>query len=229
MPVLRSQVPLSLRFDGSVLTMVGSGGGPVGGDRTELELEIGAGARLEVTSSAATVALPGPPSPARRPSRAGVAASVGPGAHLVWDPQPGVAAKGCDHRPEYVVDMDATATLEWFDRVVLGRFGEAPGRWITSATVAVDGNPLHRSEVHLGEGGFCGTPGSLNWVRVVGSVLVVRPRWRDHPPGPAGLDGPGYVGEVMPLAGPGALVTVMSADYPALDGALRRARTMLAP
>ncbi|MDA8393449.1 MAG: urease accessory protein UreD [Actinomycetota bacterium] len=224
---LRSEVPIALRFAGSLLTVVGSGGGPVGGDSVDLDLSLEPGVRLEVTSSAATVALPGPEWVEGAPSEMSVTVSVGPGGYLVWNPMAGVAASGCDHRTSYRVQLAPTSSLDWFDRVALGRFGEAPGKWTTAMSVEIDGRPLYRSELLVGAGSFCRGQAALGWVRIIGSILMVRPTWRSRPPPSTPLDGPGYMGEIQALAGPGMIATVMTADHPTLDAVLARVQASL--
>ena len=85
LPVLRSQVPLSLRPTSDGLTVVASAFGPLGGDRTRLEVVLEPAARLRVGSAGAQVAQPGAGDAV---SHATVDLEVAAGAHLTCAPQP---------------------------------------------------------------------------------------------------------------------------------------------
>src|SRR4051794_14611760 len=93
---LRSDPPLTLRPTGRHrLHVVGSSAGPVGGDVLKLDLAVGAGARLDVRSAAASIVLPGPHGEA---SSLTVRADVATRAALDWAPEPTVLVRGCHHR-----------------------------------------------------------------------------------------------------------------------------------
>ncbi|MDQ1375363.1 MAG: urease accessory protein, partial [Actinomycetota bacterium] len=126
-----------------------------------------------------------------------VSASVGAGGSLVWHPEPGVAAAGCDHHSEAVVSLESGASLVWREEVVLGRHGEDGGRWTSSLSVDLAGTPLLRHRVELGAGTDWHSPAVGGGARCHGSVLVVGDR-RLASVGPA---------VCMPLAlGPATLV-----------------------
>ncbi len=89
--VLRGQSPLLLRRtgprtgEGVTVHLVGGAAGPLRGDELRLDIEVGPGARLELLSVAAQLALPGRPAPA---SRLTVTATVAAGGSLRWLPEP---------------------------------------------------------------------------------------------------------------------------------------------
>jgi urease accessory protein len=100
-------VPLRLRETCDGLTVVASAFGPLGGDRTSLELVVGEGAQLAVGSAAAQVAQPGVHDPV---SRADVRIEVRDGADLRWLPEPLVVTSGAEHRLVLDVEVSPSAT-----------------------------------------------------------------------------------------------------------------------
>jgi urease accessory protein len=60
LPVLSSQVPLVLRRTPDAVYVVGGAAGPIGGDELTLRISVGEGAFLRVRTAAASIALPGP-------------------------------------------------------------------------------------------------------------------------------------------------------------------------
>ena len=129
--------------------LVGSAGGPIGGDCLRLDVCVGAGATLVVRSAAASLALPGR---GGEPSSFTVHARVAGGAALVWSPEPTIAAAGCRHTTRVVLEAAGSATVCWRDTVVLGRDGE-PAGWIASELhVDVDHRPRLRHTLALGAG-----------------------------------------------------------------------------
>ncbi|MBC6461304.1 urease accessory protein UreD [Actinomadura sp. HBU206391] len=206
---LRSDGPLAVREAGGAVYLVGAAAGPLGGDELELDLEVGPGARLAVRSVATTLTLPGDGE-----SRFTVRARVGAGGHLDYAPEPTVAAAGCDHRAVAEITLADGATLRWRDELILGRYGERPGRHTSRIDVILAGRPLLRHELRLDDPGVYGGAAVLGGARAAGTVLLAG----------AGLVGPGLVGEpvtgegpaVMPLAGPGVLVSATAGDSSAL-------------
>ena len=136
------------------------------------------------------------------------------GGSLVWHPEPGVAAAGCDHHNDAVVSLEGSASLVWWEEVVLGRHGEAGGRWTSSLSVDLDGRPLLRHRVELGESTDWGSPAVAGGARCHGSVLVV-----DDGPLPEATAGPDHA--VMPLAAPAVLVVANASDAVSLSRVLR--------
>ena len=201
---LRSQVPLRLRETCDGLTVVASAFGPLGGDRTALDVTLGPGARLTVGSAAAQVAQPGVEDAV---SHADVRLRVAAGAVLRWQPEPLVVTEGAEHRLTVELDADPSATVVVAETAVLGRTPGRPGRYRSSWRVRCGGRPLLSSDLDVGPGapdGWDG-PAVLGSARVLVTALVTGPAL---PPEPAAVDG----GEVLRLAGPGLLLTWLGHD-----------------
>ncbi|POM24288.1 Urease accessory protein UreD [Actinomadura rubteroloni] len=206
---LRSDGPLAVRATADAVYLVGAAASPLGGDDLELELAVGPGAALAIRSAATTLALPG-----AGESRMTVRASVGAGGRLDYAPEPTVAARGCRHRAAAVVELAAGAALRWREELVLGRHGEAPGRHVSRFDVTCDGRPLLRHELVLDDPAVYGSAAVLDGARTVGSVLLVDGGLCREPHAEDGL-------AVLPLAGPGVLVTATAPDSAVLRRRLR--------
>jgi urease accessory protein len=236
LPVQRSQAPLVLRRTADAVYLVSGAAGPLGGDTLELRIEVRAGATLRLRTVAAAVALPGRYG---EESRLTVTATVGPGARLEYLPEPTVAADGARHRTEVTVRLAAEATLLLRDEVLLGRHGERGGACRTRLAVDRDGargwRPLLRHELDVsGTDAAAFGPAVLAGHRAAGTLLAVEPGEADELGGSGGasaasgasgagvagviggVSGAGGVVEpwvaVMPLAGPGVLVTALAHD-----------------
>jgi urease accessory protein len=211
LPVLSSQVPLVLRRTPEAVYLVGGAAGPLGGDDLTLDIEVRAGASLRVRTAAATIALP---------SRDGaesvlrVTATVGAGARLEYLPEPVVITDSARHRVEVDITLAEGATLLLRDEVVLGRHGERGGTCLTRLRVNYAGQPLLRHEIAVsGTSEVSLGPAILVGRRTFGSLLLAGPG--GHPPASI-QDGVA----VLPLAGPGVLVTAMATCAMALRRAL---------
>jgi urease accessory protein len=236
LPVQRSQAPLVLRRTADAVYLVSGAAGPLGGDTLELRIQVRAGATLRLRTVAAAVALPGRYG---EESRLTVTATVGPGARLEYLPEPTVAADGARHRTEVTVRLAAEATLLLRDEVLLGRHGERGGACRTRLAVDRDTSrgwrPLLRHELDVsGTDAASFGPAVLAGHRAAGTLLSVEPGEADELGGSGGasaasgasgagvagviggVSGAGGVVEpwvaVMPLAGPGVLVTALAHD-----------------
>ncbi len=183
------------------------------------------------------------------PSLFDVRADVGPDAALAYLPEPTVAARGCRHHMRARIRLASTARLLWREEIVLGRFGEPAGSISCALHVDVEGQgqeqgrnghnreghnregrsgmlrPLLRQELCLDPGmpGLDG-PAVLGGARVTGSLLIAGP-------GPDGLGTAPAVTDtfaLLPLAGPGVLISALAPDAVALRQALNTGRTMVA-
>ncbi|MFO7252903.1 MAG: urease accessory protein UreD [Actinomycetes bacterium] len=205
---LRSDPPLTLRRTGpGRVHLVSTAAGPLGGDVLELDVEVAAGTVLELHSVAATLVLPG----AGGPSRMVVTARVGPGGVLRFTPEPTILAAGCDHRLEVRLSLAATASVLWREELVFGRHGEPPGRCEAGFDAVVDGVPLLRQRLAVGDPAVEASPAVYGSARCVGSTLLAGPAF----PPPEGRPGEAAVAEgvaVLPLAGPGVLVSALADD-----------------
>ena len=218
---IRSEPPLVLRATAGAVYLVGAAGGPLGGDHLALDVEVGAGATLTVRTAAASVAQPGD-----GPSVMRVTARVAPGGRLGWLPEPVVAARGCCHRLETTVTLDAGAMLEWREEIVLGRHGETAGSVLARFTADVDGAPLLRHELALGaDHAEAAGPAVVGAARAVGSLLRVDPSWAGSRPASRVL---GPTAAVLSLAGPAAQVVAVDGDAVGLRRSLDAGRAWLA-
>jgi urease accessory protein len=202
-----SAPPIVLRRTGPRrVHVVAVGGGPLGGDRLRLEVELGPGERLALHSAAATVVQPGR-EPGRRASFA-VDASLAVGSALDWRPEPTVVCDAAVWEPSVRLDVADGALARVVEQVVLGRSGQLGGRCSSSMRATLGGTPVLTTTTVLDGAdpaltGIGGTGGA----RSAGSVLVVgddeEPLDED-----AGEDDEA-VWARSPLAGPGSLTTAV--------------------
>lgn len=200
---LRSAVPLSLWQTTDGLRVVSSAFGPLGGDRTRLEVVVEKGAALDVGTVAAQVAQPGAHDPV---SLAEVDLKVAAQARLCWKPRPLVVAHGAEHHAELTARVEAGGRLVLVDTVVLGRTNELPGRYLARWRVSYAGRPLYAGDLDIGAGATPGWngPAVLGEARVLVTGLLVTP----DPPADLVISH----AEVMPLAGPGLLLSWLGSD-----------------
>lgn len=234
---LRSDPPLTLRQTGPVTVhLVSTAAGPLGGDHLELHIDVAPGTSLEIASVASTLVLPG-----RGRSLMVVRARVGAGATLRYAPEPTVLAAGCDHRMVVSLTLDEGASVSFREEIVFGRHGERPGACHSRFDATVAGVPLLRQEFVVGDPAVDGSPAVYGDARCVGSVLIAGPSVAaaddpaasaddrassddralpaDRPTRAADLAGlaagRAALSEgcaVLPLAGPGVLVSALAPD-----------------
>ena len=128
---LAGETPLLMRraahpdgLDTARIHLVGGTAGPIGGDDLAYRVDIGAGAKVEVRSIAAALALPGP---GGAQSTLAFDVRIGPGARLDWAPEPLIAVRGANHAVHANLDLAEDAELTWREDVVLGREDEESG------------------------------------------------------------------------------------------------------
>jgi urease accessory protein len=220
-PVLASQVPLVLRRTPDAVYVVGGAAGPLGGDSLSLSVTVGAGARLRVRTAAASVALPGLDG---LESVLRLSISVGEGGRLEYLPEPVVVTEAARHATLVSVTLASGASLMLRDEVLLGRHGEAGGSARTELRVTYAGRPLLRHSLTVsGTDPASLGPAVLAGRRAVGTLLAVNepgaapdgesgsaPTATSAVAGPASRAMPEVA--VMPLAGPGVLVTALAHD-----------------
>jgi urease accessory protein len=224
LPVLRSQAPLVLRRTPDAVYLVGGAAGPIGGDSLDLRIEVRDGAALRVRTAAAAVALPGLDG---LESVLTITATVGPGARLEYLPEPVVVSAGARHATVIQVTLAEGASLLLRDELILGRHGEPGGVSRTSLRVDYAGRPLLRQTLEVsGTDEASLGPAILAGHRAAGTLLHVDPAVRPDAAFPAGSgaradagsaprEATRYAGRdmaVMPLAGPGVLVTALARD-----------------
>jgi urease accessory protein len=201
---LYGEAPLLVRRTGpGEVHLVGGAAGPLGGDDLSIEVRVAADARLVVRTVAASVALPG-----RGQSRTRVTATVH--GRLEWLPEPVVAAHRCDHLVQSFVELGPSASLVWREEIVCGRHGEAPGDLLLVTRVRRDGRPLFAQDLAVGpRAPAWAGPAGLGGGRTAGSLLLVEPAWLSAGAPPPRVNSGAAL---MPLAGPGAVVTAVAPD-----------------
>ncbi|HEY2223010.1 urease accessory protein UreD [Actinomycetospora sp.] len=168
-----SAPPIVLRRTGRRrVHVVAVGGGPLGGDKLRLEVEMGPGERLAVHSAAATVVQPGR-DPGRSASFA-VEASLAAGSTLDWCPEPTVVCDAAVWEPSVRLDLADGARARVVEQVVLGRSGQVGGRCASTMRAVLGGLPVLASTTVLdGADSALTGVGGTGGARSVGSVLVV--------------------------------------------------------
>lgn len=203
-PVLRSDPPLTLRRAAGDVYVVGSAAGPLAGDRTAMDVEVGAGTDVTVRGVAASILLAGPRS---GPSRAEVTATLGTGARLRWLPEPAVVTARADHVAVATIRLAGGTRLVWREELLLGRENERPGRLSTRLRVDLDGEPLLRSDLALGDADDrWRSPAIIGDHRAVGQCLLVGGPLPDE----TTIDDGDLRLAVTRLAGPAALVIAVA-------------------
>ena len=166
LPLLR---PMLLDSDSTSarVSLVPEGAMLLAGDRIEIEVVVGAGARLDLVEPAGTVAYD------MRGGAAtwGVSVVLDEGAQLVWHGEPFVASAGSRTIRRTVVRMASGAVLALRETLVLGRYAEHPGAVEQHlSVVGPETVPVLVEEL-------CLSPDDAGAVlgphRVVGSVLLV--------------------------------------------------------
>jgi urease accessory protein len=209
LPVLASQVPLVLRRTPEGVYLVGGAAGPLGGDSLSLRVAVGAGAFLRLRTSAASVALPGLDG---LESELRVSVTVDAGGRFEYLPEPLVVADGARHATLLSVTLAVNASLVLRDEVLLGRHGEAGGSARTDLRVSYAGRPLLRHALTIsGTDPVTLGPAILAGHRAFGTLLKVNHTGSADVPASASTEV-----AVMPLAGPGVLMTALARDAVAL-------------
>lgn len=126
--------------------LVSTAATPLGGDTVALRVIVEAGARLRVRSAAATVTLPG-----RATTESTALWHLEVAGDLDLDPQPTVVAGGSRHATSTRVTVEGGGRLRLRERVQIGRTDERQGFWSGSLHADVDGRPLLRHRIELGE------------------------------------------------------------------------------
>lgn len=215
LPVLASQAPLVLRKTPEAVYLVGGAAGPVGGDLLSLRVAVGAGAFLRVRTAAASIALPGLDG---LESVLRVSVSVGEGGRLEYLPEPVVVSDGARHSTLVSVTLAAGASLVLRDEVLLGRHGEDGGSARTNLRISYAERPLLRHSLSVsGTDQASAGPAVLAGHRAVGTLLLVNGSGTGEAPCTPASRGEGAGAAapeiaVMPLAGPGVLVTALAHD-----------------
>lgn len=186
--------------------------GPLAGDRTEIDVDVGEGASLEVIANAATLAFP-----AASAARIDTRLRVGEGGRLLWRPEPLILAAGCRLESSLLLELAPGAAALTRELVVLGRHGERPGSYHAQLRCELAQRPLLHDAVDIeGGGAVYASPAVLAGARAFGSLALL------------GVDPSGApaAGE-LDLAGPGRVARVLAPDAAALRRQIATAEASL--
>ncbi|MFE4049474.1 urease accessory protein UreD [Streptomyces sp. YIM B13518] len=229
-PLLHSDGPFHLRRlrsrgERARVCVLGAMSAPLGGDALALDVTAEARARLEVTTSAATIALRGSTTD---PATYDVRLTVGEHASLHWLPRPLISARGSTLHQTCRVELAATSRLLLREEQLLGRSAEPSGHLSTRLTVGRDGRSvLDQHTVYGAPAPAWDGPAVLGGHRATGQLLLVDPE-------PVPLPEPVLLGDperghcvLAPLADGAALLATAVAPDPSrlralLDAALAR-------
>lgn len=216
---LRSEAPMMLRptigtgreplveqlEDVVRVSVAASSAGPVGGDQLRLDVRVEAGSTLVLTQISATLLLPGRDG---AQSSTEVHVRVEDGGTLVWLPEPVIAARGCHHLNTVRVALATTARLVMREELILGRHGEQPGLLEQRTRVERADRALYVQDLVVGNTTST-SPVVAGSHRAMGSLLIIDPAWDPQAPASSAL--PGHAA-LMPLPGPGVLLTAVGVD-----------------
>lgn len=146
------------------------------GDRVQIDVRCGPGARLRLVDVAALVAhdVRG-----GDPAQVDVRLDIGARARLEWEAQPLVlAAGGAVHRrTEITLRRGSAALLR--DTLVLGRARELAGHLVTTTDVRHEGGPLHAEALDTGDVGLLRSPAVLGGAKVLDTLALYGARAED--------------------------------------------------
>ncbi|MGX9792027.1 urease accessory protein UreD [Mycobacterium sp. MMS18-G62] len=135
------------RTETDTVHLVSSAAIPLGGDAIHVRVVVEPGARLRVRTAAASVTLPG---------------ATTTESHAFWtlevagdldvDPQPTVVAATSRHFSSTRLNLTESGRIRLRERIQIGRSGERQGFWSGSLYADVDGSPLLRHRIELGNG-----------------------------------------------------------------------------
>lgn len=139
------------------------------GDDVRLEVDVGAGAHLEIIEPSATIAYNG---------RGGtctwsVDIRVAEGGTLIWAGAPFVAAQGADVLRTTTIELGRGAALLHHETLVLGRSAEDGGKVRSTLRATQAGQPLLVEDVDLRDLRLRSQPGVLGRDRVVATTTLL--------------------------------------------------------
>ncbi len=157
--------PFAFREHGGIVHAVQAAGGPLGGDRLHLAIEVLTGASATIRSVAAQLVQPGPDGDEARLTNEVI---VHEGASLDWAPEPTVLVAGCRLMARTTIEVRGDACIRWRDELVLGRHGEAAGEADIVLRVLVGGRAVVHHQPDL-------SPFGVGSNRVLSSTVVCSP------------------------------------------------------
>ena len=126
--------------------LVSAAATPLGGDTIALKVIVEPGARLRLRTAAATVTLPG-----RTTAESNTHWHLEVAGDLDVDPEPTVVAGGSRHVSSTRLSVTGSGRVRLRERVQIGRTDERQGFWSGSLHADVNGQPLLRHRIELGE------------------------------------------------------------------------------
>jgi urease accessory protein len=133
------------RTEPDTVHLVSAAATPLGGDAIHIRVVVEPGAQLRVRTAAATVTLPG---------------SATVESHAFWtlevagdldlDPQPTVVAATSRHFTSTRLELAEAGRVRLRERIQIGRSDERQGFWSGSLHADLDGSPLLRHRIELG-------------------------------------------------------------------------------
>ncbi len=200
------------RADWAQVVLVSSIAGPLAGDRVSLEVEVGAGARLDLRSAAATIAYPAAGRHHERSSQR-MRCTVGTEGRLRWRQAELVLVSGSRHESLVELHLESGGAAVVEETVIGGRHGEPGGSLVASMHCNLDGRPLLREGVIIEPKDPVTTSVVvLGGARVYGSVSLLGLSAVSENPGE------------LRLAGTGCLLRAIADDALAVSRRLARAR-----
>ena len=164
-PLLLRRTPHPDGLDTAQIHLIGGAAGPIGGDDLAYRVDVGEGAKVEVRSVAASLALPGP---GGAQSTLAYNVKVGSGARLEWAPEPLIAVRGANHAVHASLEIAEDAELSWREDVVLGRENEETGSVRSRVRIHRAGRVVFDHEFAVGPRypGSLGPSGTAGYRRV---------------------------------------------------------------
>jgi len=135
------------RTEPDTVHLVSAAATPLGGDAIHVRVIVEPGARLRVRTAAATVILPGPATPESHASW-----TLEVAGDLDIDPQPTVVAANSRHFTSTRLNLTGSGRVRVRERIQIGRSDEWQGFWSGSLHDDIDGSPLLRHRIELGNG-----------------------------------------------------------------------------
>lgn len=165
--------PLQSRDDRAParVAIVQIAGGLAGGDDVRLDVQVGAGATLELVELSATLAHPvAAPRPAIHQA---VRIHVGAGGRLQWLAEPLILSAGTRLARHVGLDLEDGGRALLGETVVLGRDGEAPGQARCRTRIIRDGRPIFDDTVVTGDDTVSQSAAVIGAARVCAALTLV--------------------------------------------------------
>ena len=186
---------ISANATGAKVALVATTALLLGGDRVDLELQVGPGAWLEIVETAGTVAYDADGAP----SSWNVDVAIEDGGLLLWHGEPFVVSDGANTLRHSGFSLGEGASLCIRETVVLGRTGEVGGS-VRVRNEVRRGEPILIEDLDLTDRATRGLPGVIGGTTVLDTLTLIGPPapTLDIPPGHLfTLDDGGAVARVL--------------------------------